>query len=87
VSSPSAIGEGRYAGHTVGFSNRNISVGTHEDRTSVRGRDTNAVPTVPKKDTGAVSKDTVGGGSRDRRAACSPVPALRKTYASAVRGK
>jgi hypothetical protein len=62
-------------------------VGTHEDRTSVRGRDTTAVPIVPRKDTGAVSKDTVGGGSRDRRAACSPVPALRKTYASAVRGK
>jgi hypothetical protein len=34
-------------------------VGTHEDRTSVRGRDTTTVTTVPKKDTGAVSKDTV----------------------------
>jgi hypothetical protein len=62
-------------------------VGTHEDFTHVPGKSTSAVPTVNKKDTGTVSKDTVGGGIRDRRAACSPVPALRKTYASALRGK
>jgi hypothetical protein len=62
-------------------------VGTNEDRTSVRERNTTAVPTVPRKDTRTLSKDTVGGGSRDRRAACSPVPALPNTYASAVRGK
>jgi hypothetical protein len=62
-------------------------VGTHEDRTHGHGKITTAVPTVDKKDTGTVSKDTVGGGIRGRRAACSPVSALRKTYASALRGK
>jgi hypothetical protein len=62
-------------------------VGTNGNGTNVRERDTTAVPTVPRKDTGTVSKDTSGGGSRDRRAACSPAPALPKTYASAVRGK
>jgi hypothetical protein len=45
-------------------------VGTHEDRTHVPGKSTTAVPTVNKKDTGTVPKDTVGGGIRDRRAAC-----------------
>jgi hypothetical protein len=61
--------------------------GTHADRTHVPGKSTTDVPTVNKKDTGTVSKDTVGGGIRDRRATCSPVPALRETYASALRGK
>jgi hypothetical protein len=62
-------------------------IGTHEDRTHILGKITTTVPTVNKKDTRTVSTDTVGGGIRDRRAACSPVPALRKTYASALRGK
>jgi hypothetical protein len=62
-------------------------VGTNGNRTIVRERSITTVPTVPRKDTGTVSKDTAGGGSRDRRAACSPVPDLPKTYASAVRGK
>jgi hypothetical protein len=62
-------------------------VGTHEDRTHTLGKITTTVPTVNKKDTRTVSKDTVGGGIIYRRAACSPVPALRKTYASVLRGK
>jgi hypothetical protein len=67
--------------------NKALYVGTHEDCTHVLGKTTTAVPTVNKKYTMRVSKDTVGGGTRDRRATCSPVPALRKTYASALRGK
>jgi hypothetical protein len=37
-------------------------VGTHEDRTYAYGKITDAKPTVGKKDTGTVSKYTVGGG-------------------------
>jgi hypothetical protein len=37
------------------------SVGTNGNRTNVQGRNTTAVPTVRRKDTGTVSKDTVGG--------------------------
>jgi hypothetical protein len=64
-------------------------VGTHEDRTHVLRKTTTTVPTVNKKDTRTVSKYTVGGGTRYRRAACSPVPVpdMRKTYVSALRRK
>jgi hypothetical protein len=61
-------------------------VGTRDNRTNVRGKDTADIPTVTKKDTGMGSKVTGGRGSGDRRAACSPAPEPAMTYASALRG-
>jgi hypothetical protein len=62
-------------------------VGTHEEHTCAHGKVTAAVPALGKKNTGIVSTYTVGGGIGDRIAACPPVPAMRKTYAIALRGK
>jgi hypothetical protein len=64
-----------------------IVVGTHEDRTYADGKVTATIPTVDKKDTGTVYRDTIERGIGYRRAAYPPAPATRKTYVSALRGK
>jgi hypothetical protein len=67
---------------------KEITVGTHNDRAYVDKADKITVPTVKPKNTSAVSlRATVGGTDGGRRAAypCSPND-VRRSYASVLKG-
>jgi hypothetical protein len=58
-------------------------VGTHEDHTYAYGKITTAVPTVDKKDTVTVSKDTVVGGDRRQESRMFTCPCHEKKHTRA----